>query len=181
MWRIKRIVVWLSRILYCKGFGIQSPSDFSFVVNVINERLPYYAYKDLKEIYPNISWEREHLCKLYFRIANNGQPKKIVCTINDEVARSYIKAGCKKSEIVEKVEMGEGAKLWIVKANEVKTLRLSDGDMIVIEGIKKSSEARKSWKEIKRSKAATVTFDLYYVGIVIADSKRYKKDYKINY
>ena len=47
--QLKRYLVWLGRIHRCGGFGIQSPTDYSFVRYVINEHWPYYAYDSLTD------------------------------------------------------------------------------------------------------------------------------------
>ena len=36
----------MRRIGHCRGFGIQSPTDFMFVREVVNEHWPYYAYTE---------------------------------------------------------------------------------------------------------------------------------------
>ena len=43
--RARRILTWIRRIRHCRGFGIQSPTDYRFVRNVINENYPYHAYE----------------------------------------------------------------------------------------------------------------------------------------
>lgn len=42
--RVKRLSVWLRRAHHSRGFGVQSPSAYSFVRYVINEHYPYYSY-----------------------------------------------------------------------------------------------------------------------------------------
>ncbi len=50
---------WLRRCGYCRGFGVQSPSAYSFIRYVINEHYPYYAYQELQEQFPQLN-RREH-------------------------------------------------------------------------------------------------------------------------
>ena len=64
--RLQQVFVWLSRIHRCRGFGIQSPTDYAFVRYVVNEHWPYYAY----DLLPNDAWLTRKLGKLYFRLAN---------------------------------------------------------------------------------------------------------------
>ena len=47
MGRIHRYRTALSRRHRSGGFGIHSPFAFNFVLNVLRERLPYYAYDEL--------------------------------------------------------------------------------------------------------------------------------------
>ena len=49
MYYIKVIFRWIRRIAYCRGFGVQSPSAYSFIRYVINEHYPYYAFDELNE------------------------------------------------------------------------------------------------------------------------------------
>ena len=67
---MNRYLVWLSRIHCCRGFGIQSPTDYAFVRYVVNEHWPYYAYDVLRDD----DWLREKLGRLYMRLANWRQP-----------------------------------------------------------------------------------------------------------
>lgn len=46
--KIKRYYTALRRYNRSKGFGIHSPFAFSFVLRVLRERLPYYAYADIE-------------------------------------------------------------------------------------------------------------------------------------
>ena len=46
---IKRYIIWLRRMSYSRGFGVQSPSAYRFIRYVISEHYPYYAYADLRK------------------------------------------------------------------------------------------------------------------------------------
>ena len=83
-----------------KGFGIQSPTHYSFVRYVINERYPYYAYNDLKDMFPGVSKiDRAHL-ELLFRLSNWRQPSIVTLLGCDtHIYREYIHRGCNKSLI----------------------------------------------------------------------------------
>ena len=51
---LERLWIWLTRLTRCRGFGIQSPSAYSFVRYVVNEHYPYYAYADLTNSHPQL-------------------------------------------------------------------------------------------------------------------------------
>ena len=55
MYWVKRWLIWIYRWRHCRGFGVQSPTDYSFIRYVINEHYPYYAYKDLAEKFPHLN------------------------------------------------------------------------------------------------------------------------------
>lgn len=72
---------------FCRshGFGIHSPFAYNFVVDVIHQQLPYYAYDALEQMRRQIAprkFKGELMslknAKLLFRIANHFNPKHIL-------------------------------------------------------------------------------------------------------
>ena len=187
--------VWLMRIHCCRGFGIQSPSDYAFVRYVVNEHYPYYSYSDLKALMPHVDWKTRKLCCLYFRIANFLQPDVIFGSFCAQAYYGYLHAGCNKALIIGRMEMQTMSVDHIVKGLFV--ISVSDADftsllakvigvagessIMVVEDIYADKEAKARWREIKADERVGVTFDLYYAGIVFFDLKRYKQSYKINF
>lgn len=88
--KIKRYYTALNRIRKSRGFGIHSPFAFRFVLKVLKERLPYYAYERIdachKEIkamskergikHPKIMSLKD--ARMMFRITNFFNPKEIL-------------------------------------------------------------------------------------------------------
>ena len=71
-----------NRFLNRKGFGIHSPWAYDLITNVIEEKLPYYAYDDLYEY-----WEKapdflpqydENVDQMLFRLVNALHPRLIL-------------------------------------------------------------------------------------------------------
>ena len=54
------------------------------------------------------------------------------------------------------------------------------GSLMVIDDLD-NKKARHLWANIIADNKATITFDLYYVGIVLTIDKRYKINYKVNF
>lgn len=88
---IKRYCTALNRIRKSKGFGIHSPFAFRFVLKVLKERLPYYAYTeidykraDVIEMLTTEAHKKKHGvlsakdAKMIFRVVNFFNPKKIM-------------------------------------------------------------------------------------------------------
>ena len=72
-----RLGDWINRKRHNRGFGIQSPSAFFFITQVLKERLPYYAYPTLdKAVGGGRAWKR-HLREL-FRITNYQRPNNCI-------------------------------------------------------------------------------------------------------
>ena len=66
-----RIGDWINRKRHNGGYGVQSPSSFFFITQVLKERRAYYAYAQLDRIAGRA--RKRHLREL-FRIANYLQP-----------------------------------------------------------------------------------------------------------
>lgn len=171
---ITRILVWTSRIGHCRGFGIQSPTDYQFVRYVVNEHWPYYAYQHLGK---SDGWLKSKLGRLYLRLANWRQPSVIV---DQAGAADYLNAGCRKAVITgqpgdSSIEMA----LLPVDSDCLPILeRCADGSLVVVQDIYKKKDA---WQAVTTHERATICFDLYYCGIVISDSHRTKQSYIINF
>ena len=170
--QLKATGVWLRRIGHCRGFGIQSPSDYWLVRYVINEHWPYYQYEALGR---NDDWLTRKLGRLCFRIANWRQP----AVIESSAFRDYLQAGCRKAV------WGESSELMVLSLEGDWRSRLSciynkvsADSVLVVTGL---SKARDVWREIVNDERAVLTFDLYYCGIVLFDKKRDKKNYIINF
>ena len=166
------ILVYLKRIAYCRGFGIQSPTDYWFVRYVINEHWSYYQYQSLGE---NDDWLTRKLGRLYFRIANWIQPQIIEANSYQE----YFHAGCQHARFGESSEL-----LFIDLDGDCRQSpsyiynKVNDQSVLRVGGIRKD---RAFWNELRNDERARVTFDLYYCGIVLFDKKRHKQNYIINF
>ena len=80
---IRRYRTALARHHRSRGFGIHSPSAYKFVTQVLRERLPYYAYDDLRTLRKALHacGERcpgDHEMQLLFRVVNHLAPQHIL-------------------------------------------------------------------------------------------------------
>lgn len=199
---IVRAWVWLRRIGYCRGFGIQSPWAYSLVRYVINEHFPYYAYAVLYARFPEADIVRRKLGQFYLRLTNYVQPSMVVSLYftdyESEHSKAYFQAGCatlrfvgvQPSEGVEEVSKSLRKKdrrniivhinSLNVDAGQIKELvgSLHDGDFMVLDNM---NAARHLWDETATSLENIVTFDMFYCGLIYIDSKRYKQNYIINF
>ena len=170
--RLIQACVWLSRIHRCRGFGVQSPTDYRFVCHVINQHSPYYAYEQLGT---DEHWLQRKLGRLYFRIVNERQPQTVLDGIG---AEPYVKAGCNKARITHSLDKIDMAFLPI-KTNYQELFNCCDNDSVVVfQDIHRNMPL---WHSIEYDARTAVTFDLYYCGIVLFDKKRSKHNYVINF
>ncbi len=170
--RLRYVLVWLKRVGHCRGFGIQSPTDYWLVRYVINEHWPYYQYASLGR---EDEWLTRKMGRLYFRIANWLQPR----VIESDGYRQYLQAGCQKAKFGESTELirltldGDYRGRLAIIYNKVEK-----HTVLIVEAIGKNQEF---WREIVADDRTGVTFDLYYCGIVIFDKSRHKQNYIINF
>ena len=166
-----RPFVWISRITHCRGFGIQSPTDYSTVRYVICEHWPYYQYHSLGE---GDDWLTRKIGRLCFRIANWRQPR----VIESDAWQPWLKAGCQSAVF------GSSTELICLSVAECRRRLTSiynkadDATVLIVTDIRHDKPL---WQHITASERTRITFDLYYCGIVLFDSKRHKCNYIINF
>lgn len=78
-------------------------------------------------------------------------------------------------------------KLTIVSALSIQEDKLTDlvsnlkdGHVLVMDDIDKRLGSM-LWQKLIKNERATISFDLYYMGIVLNVDKRYKHDYIVNF
>ena len=198
--RVNQWLVWLRRMKYSRGFGIQSPWAYRFVRYVINEHYPYYAYEEMRDMLDSLGSVRSKLCRLFFRIANYRQPDLIIDYMSPNIAYdALMQRGCKKSSIYHFDESTTQDELeTVLSGRKIEMLRMSlegsyssffeqvvnyAGNMciFVLEGICATPETQSFWKQVVNDVRCNVTFDLYYCGIVFFDKKLFKTNYIINF
>lgn len=79
---LKRIYIWCKRFRYRRGYGVHSPFAFGLITDVVYERLPYYAYAELKARRRSLPRKAvvlpERVDKLLFRLVNRFRPQRIL-------------------------------------------------------------------------------------------------------
>ena len=173
--QLTRIFVWLSRLHHCRGFGIQSPTDYWLVRYVLNEHWPYYQYDTLGD---GDDWLRRKLGLLYFRLANWRQPQTII----GSGYSNYWKAGCRKATVTQEIPaLVELMFTDISKADQLPDIlrgRTDERSVVVVE---RPWHNWSAWRQLVSCEQVSVAFDLYYCGILTFDPKRTKKHYIINF
>lgn len=172
---LTRPYVWLSRLSHCRGFGIQSPTDYAFVRYVVNEHWPYYQYATLGK---HDDWLRRKLGRLYFRLANWRQPQTVVASDYAD----YLAAGCRQTTLTQ--TLPPRVEMMLTDIHHAHQLgRLLQGrtdarTVVVVEALWQNPEA---WRQLVSHDSVRVAYDLYYCGLLTFDPRREKKHYIINF
>ena len=195
---------WLRRCGCSRGFGVQSPSAYAFIRYVINEHYPYYAYQELKERLVHLDRRQHKLGRLLLRLANFWQPEISIC--NDSLFEDYLHAGCRKVKWVE-LEHPIQTDYLLLKDNlllneawgkkrmmvinlekmgmkEVRTQVLplcDDQTMLVLLGNLYREKRGEEWLHLQESDYCGITYDLYSLGIIFFDKKKFKQHYRMNF
>lgn len=194
--RLTMAAVWLRRIGHCRGFGVQSPSAYSFIRYVVNEHYPYYAYDTLRQRWPSIRDVRLKMCRLLLRLANHAQAERWAwCGAVPEAEREYVRSGCRRTGVGGISEVGPHPQVGFVPVSAPAAERhrftarfieaqcdtlVNDRTMLIVEGIGTDPYAKALWAELLEDKRVSVSFDLFYCGIAFFD-KRFKQNYTVNF
>ncbi len=141
----------ISRQWQSWGFGVQSPWAYSFVKEVIKERLPYYDYYLIDRKFLNEDDRKRQ--KLYLRLRNR-YPK----------CRFYSLKGDSKTnhELINNED-------------------ICFDEVFVLEGIRDNKLLYEKWLTIRDENAIGITFDLYDIAICFPANDKFKQHYKLNY
>ena len=200
-YNIKRGMVWLQRIRHSRGFGVQSPWAYHFIIDVIYGHFPQTRYKELERQVFGLGQVQRKLCRLYLRIANHLQPQTIVDYGSTTTAyRNYFKAGCHDAEVhilrpglpveecqgvIDAISTVDVAR-FSLRGNYREFLdtaieKANPKSLFIIQHIHHNRSTRRFWKEIQKDSRVGVTFDLYYCGLLFFDKKMYKQHDIVNF
>jgi hypothetical protein len=188
-----RPFVWLKRFRHRHGYGVHSPFAFGFITDVIYERKSYYCYQPLHErraALPDSQLRHsERIDRLLFRIANRLQPECVALTGASPLTAAYIEAARHRATQLPTDQAKRIDLLYIdvETAEECEKIfrralpRISSDGVCILMGIAYSREMRRLWQRLKSDEAVGITFDLFDLGIIFFDRKRFKQHYTVNF
>lgn len=190
-YRIKWIWNWIHRMGYSRGFGVQSPSAYSFIRYVLTEHYPYYAYDELKMRFKSFDHATKKKGRLYFRLANYAQASHWFDYHSAEQPyAAYVHEGCRKTVFqaidgktipnafrIARLSMTEDYQAVYEALCKVAT----DDSILILEGINANKDTKAFWKRVQESQKATRTYDLFLCGIIVFDTSKHKHHYIVNF
>lgn len=183
---------WTYRLRHNRGFGVQSPAAFHFVMHVLREyRHPYYCYTQLNAMAGNRA--AAHYRRL-FRIANYVEPRNLLLIADtDGCASAALSAGCTRAPRHSSVNTEELEKhlnntstiglLYIgetphyAQAMQAALSHVDTRSVIIVEDIHKCSSIGQWWKSIVADRRVVISMDLYNFGILFFDTEYKKQHY----
>lgn len=190
-YRVKWIWNWIHRMGYSRGFGVQSPSAYSFIRYVLTEHYPYYAYDELKMRFKSFDHATKKMGRLYFRLANYAQASHWFDYHSAEQPyAAYVHEGCRKTVFqaidgktipnvfrIARLSMTEDYQAVYEALCKVAT----DDSILILEGINDNKDTKAFWKRVQESQKATRTYDLFLCGIIVFDTSKHKHHYIVNF
>lgn len=190
-YRVKWIWNWIHRMGYSRGFGVQSPSAYSFIRYVLTEHYPYYAYDELKIRFKSFDHATKKKGRLYFRLANYAQASHWFDYHSAEQPyAAYVHEGCRKTVFqaidgktipnafrIARLSMTEDYQAVYEALCKVAT----DDSILILEGINANKDTKAFWKRVQESQKATRTYDLFLCGIIVFDTSKHKHHYIVNF
>ena len=190
-YRVKWIWNWIHRMGYSRGFGVQSPSAYSFIRYVLTEHYPYYAYDELKMRFKSFDHATKKKGRLYFRLANYAQASHWFDYHSAEQPyAAYVHEGCRKTVFqaidgkmipnafrIARLSMTEDYQAVYEALCKVAT----DDSILILEGINDNKDTKAFWKRVQESQKATRTYDLFLCGIIVFDTSKHKHHYIVNF
>ena len=190
-YRVKWVCNWIHRMGYSRGFGVQSPSAYSFIRYVLTEHYPYYAYDELKMRFKSFDHATKKKGRLYFRLANYAQASHWFDYHSAEQPyAAYVHEGCRKTVFqaidgktiphtfrIARLSMTEDYQAVYEALCKVAT----DDSILILEGINANKDTKAFWKRVQESQKATRTYDLFLCGIIVFDTSKHKHHYIVNF
>ncbi|WP_455674595.1 hypothetical protein [Phocaeicola sp.] len=206
MFFLHRLWIWCKRFRHRCGYGVHSPSDFFLITSVIYEKHHYYAYRALKKrgFSSFLPHYRQKVNRLLFRLVNYYRPRTLIeVGIGNGASISYMRAashtmdsvtikGRDKEKTLRQLQ-GKLNELPVVDCLHIaqtpfykevfeQTLPHAGADSwFIIGGIHASKAKSEWWKQVVADERTGVTFDLYDIGLVFFDKKRYKQHHIVNF
>ena len=185
---------WINRRRHNRGFGVQSPSAFFFITQVLGEKLPYYAYEELNHKVKAHGGMSLKQAKDLFRITNYMQPSNCIAIASDTAAETMKAA--RPSVPCHNIE-GSGMTEFLKYLKECHTVDMlyiadtplrnafvdavlphtNNSSIIIVEGIHNDGATLQWWQSVVDNPATIVTYDMYSYGILLFDKEKKKQHY----
>ncbi len=190
--------VWVKRFRHRRGWSVQSPFAFRFIKEVLfaNPKHPAYAtLAHIRRAHGINSWARYD--RLLLRLAAFAQPKTaVIFGQNAAVVSQYVKAGHSSAEVFDETEdIGHmltqmahlshidyayiDADQHAAAFAEAAIRKAHAGSVIIIRHINRTPYMKQLWQCLEEDPRTVVTFDLYYLGIVLFRQGLSKEAHKV--
>ncbi len=189
---------WINRLRHNRGYGVQSPAAFHFVMHVLREgRHRYYSYQYIDNIAKRSKEYSPAHCRRLFRIANALHPQSILSIDNGKCVEQVLKTACNNAKYSATQDI-EHFTAQLMKEPPAELLMIGDTPhyakaldkalphakahtAIIIENIRSSAEKKAWWQHTINRKEVVVSMDLYNTGLLFFDPQYRKQHYTFHF
>lgn len=167
------------RLEHSYGYGVQSPSVYYYIKNVLNEHSPYYAYDELLQPSSSFPSYLVNQFRLYFRLANYHQPHVWLDLYpEDDSVRKFVQSGCRHTSYFSIDQMDSLSQVDVARMlngdaglYENLLLKFTPHSVLIVNHIRNDSQMLSFWNDIVADTRTGVTLDMYSMGIVFFDNR----------
>ena len=181
------------RFIRRHGFGIQSPWAYSFLKDVLYEKLRYYAYDELSVLFPDRRKSEIRRDEQLFRLVNYFRPGRIVLVGGcSDCSVEYMRIANRRAEVVgvtadtSDASVASASFVYIgadaspdAGRSVLDARKTCGGDCwtLVVDGI--DGVNRRLWQRLLTEEDGVLTFDMKYRGVAFFDSSRISHNYVV--
>ena len=185
------------KLKHRKGFGVHSPFAFAIITEVIEEKLPYYAYSSMQRRYDKKSNIPFKVVCLLFRLANRFHCRNIAILGEEQYAVMPLTEVDSRNQLtiineIQQLTAVEEQKydMIVVNANyfdedqklsEWLLSHSSDEAIIFVKGIQSGHSLEAVWDDFCDHDEMPITMDLFDYGLAIKKSNFYKQHYIVSF
>lgn len=185
------------KLRHRKGFGVHSPFAYSVITEVIEEKIPYYAYSSMQRRYDKKSNIPFKTVCLLFRLANRFRCRNIAILGDEQYATMPLREVDTRNTITiindaAAMEVSEDVKYDMIVVNlnpltddvSLSTWLMSHTapeSVIFVKGVLPSHRLECVWDAICELDNMPITMDLYDYGLAIRKPNFFKQHYIVSF
>lgn len=185
------------KLRHRKGFGVHSPFAYSVITEVIEEKIPYYAYSSMQRRYDKKSNIPFKTVCLLFRLANRFRCRNIAILGDEQYATMPLREVDTRNTITiindaAAMEVSEDVKYDMIVVNlnplsddvSLSTWLMSHTapeSVIFVKGVLPSHRLESVWDAICELDNMPITMDLYDYGLAIRKPNFFKQHYIVSF
>lgn len=187
----------IRKIKHRKGFGVHSPFAFAVITEVIEEKLPYYAYSSMQRRYDKKSTVPFKVVCLLFRLANRFRCRSIAIIGEEQYAKMPLSEVDSRNMIdvfnkLPALAIADEVKYDMIVVNQNPfsidnqlsewILKHAATEAIIFaKGIQSRRPLETFWDAFSELDEIPVTMDLYDFGLAIIKPNFFKQHYIVSF
>lgn len=187
----------LRKIKHRKGFGVHSPFAYAIITEVIEEKLPYYAYSSMQRRYDKKSPVPFKVVCLLFRLANRFSCRNIAILGDEQYARMPLTEVDSRNAVsvfndVQSLPMSDDVKYDMIVVNqnpfpdESQLLEwllnhATPETIFFAKGIQPKHTLEAFWDAFSELDEVPITMDLFDYGLAIMKPNFFKQHYIVSF